>query len=93
LTTDLTPEDLAALDREATQGRWIADNRSIIDPAGHWFASFDGEASAAFIVALVNAYRAGKLVHVDTLRIQPPLGTSDFRYVSGSVDAKGDRHE
>jgi L-aminopeptidase/D-esterase-like protein len=75
--TDLTPEALAALDRKATQGEFYGSG------TGHICAHMPGPrggrrvvlenaaemADTAFIVALVNLYRAGKLVHVDAPRV------------------------
>ena len=78
--TDLAPEALAALDREATQGEWrialegfhITDKRVWFDEEGarhgetpNLCMCAETRENAAFIVALVNLFRAGKLVHVD----------------------------
>ena len=54
LTTDLTPEALAALDREARKAEKSYENTP---------AEFG--VMADFHDALVRLYRAGKLVHVD----------------------------
>jgi hypothetical protein len=69
----MTNEQLAALSEAATQGEWTycrnpENTRWIIDSAsahaiacGAGYEPVNG-ANAAFIVALVNAYRTGKLV-------------------------------
>jgi hypothetical protein len=63
--SDLTPEALAALSEAAEPSPWRADGPHICDAAGYWFASFDEEATAPYVVALVELHRAGKLAHVD----------------------------
>lgn len=67
--SDTTPEQLAALDRAATQGVW--ESREVPGQAG-WsqihapenpcIAVEVNDEDGPFIVALVNAYRTGKLV-------------------------------
>lgn len=43
-------------------------------------------ADARFIIALVNAYRAGKLVHVDRLRALVKMWREEARLLEGSSD-------
>jgi len=56
--------DLAALDRAAAQGEWRNDHGTLWgdDGAGEFPLASSSPRSAAFIVALVNAYRAKQLV-------------------------------
>jgi len=55
--TDLTPEQVAALDAAATQGVWVADG-------SHWedVMLSNWENDRDLLTALVNLYRAGQLV-------------------------------
>jgi len=70
-------QTLDQLSAAATEGEWVADNHVItLSPAttvaclvnynqfGDEFPIVNEEADAAFIVALVNAYRTGQLVAV-----------------------------
>lgn len=70
--------DLKALSDAATRGPWDVDGRSIerADTDCHWLVALcdmnvdgdceSGEKNAAFIVALVNAWRAKELVEATT---------------------------
>lgn len=70
----MTKEELAALDRAATQGTWKIDpcrcgHKSCTRTGTSNGTFYEGSgyepADAALIVFLVNAYRAGKLVFVE----------------------------
>jgi hypothetical protein len=71
--TDITAEDLRAHSDAATQGKWGADlhgtsaQRSEYEPSIFVAVNYhphNPAANTAFITALVNAFRAGELVHV-----------------------------
>lgn len=64
-------EELARLSAEATEGLWRwcwmdeNDPPDFEEDATIWYVERTPPFDAPFIVALVNAYRSGRLVHVD----------------------------
>lgn len=64
----MTAEQLEALSQKATQGKWEPglNGDCFVDGEGQIFDTDGlGHTDAAFIIALVNAYRTGQLILVD----------------------------
>lgn len=93
----ITPEELRRLDAGATPGEWRADHpyrlletRGAVDDDGIPY-SVVGEESNPFIATLVNAYRAGLLIHADEVREVVAMvdGAMNCAFAAGVEEREG----